>query len=451
MGNPQIPRPMLSEGQIFNRAFDTDFDALRVNIASGSVELSVGSISLGTVKVEDGNTSNKLHVYSDGSIDTNVVLMGPDDSVALTDSTGSIINPATLSSVNNVNSTLQSIRDTLGIKKIIDPVIVIQGTTPWVVTGSVSTNIVLPDIQTITGSVGITNFPSSFDISNFPSVQTITGSVSVTGLDINNVNVSNFPSVQTITGSVKVDNFPSGTLQLVVTNAIDVVNFDLSVTSFSETTNITNDYILDNIEFHFSTNESKKITITTSSNTIIYEDTNTSQNILLSDIAQSYNANDNITIKVTKTNNECLMSCVLKVREGEPALGSNIDVNVSNFPSVQTITGSVKVDNFSTQVINAIDINSFNLALAPYSGSTNINNDYILNNISFYFSTPENKTIKIVDPTGALIYKDENTSMNLKLANIDQAFKANENISIFITQTVNPCLMNCTVRIRGIL
>ena len=51
----------------------------------------------------------------------------------------------------------------------------------------------------ITGNVSVSNFPTSFEVSNFPAEQGITGSISV----------SNFPLEQGITGSVSISNFPN--------------------------------------------------------------------------------------------------------------------------------------------------------------------------------------------------------------------------------------------------
>lgn len=57
-----------------------------------------------------------------------------------------------------------------------------QGTSPWVISGSVS--------ATVSGTVAV---------SNFPSVQPVSGTVSV----------SNFPSIQPVSGTVSVANFPA--------------------------------------------------------------------------------------------------------------------------------------------------------------------------------------------------------------------------------------------------
>jgi hypothetical protein len=79
-------------------------------------------------------------VNPDGSLDTNVILNGPTDNIALTDPYGNLIYPATSASVNAVNQTLLAIMNTTGIYGVQNPVTVNQGTSPWVITGSVTIN-----------------------------------------------------------------------------------------------------------------------------------------------------------------------------------------------------------------------------------------------------------------------------------------------------------------------
>ncbi|MCC5644788.1 hypothetical protein LC607_17950 [Nostoc sp. CHAB 5824] len=72
-------------------------------------------------------------------------------------------------------------------------------------------------VQSGTWNVGVSNFPTSFQVSNFPATQTIAGSVSVsnfpTGFQVSNFpsgfQVTNFPATQTVAGSVTVSNFPA--------------------------------------------------------------------------------------------------------------------------------------------------------------------------------------------------------------------------------------------------
>jgi hypothetical protein len=80
----------------------------------------------------------------------------------------------------------------------------------------------LPPGNNRIGSVGIDNFPSSFNVGNFPATQSVSGTVTaningtvpVSGnVGVSNFpasfQVSNFPATQAITGTVNVGNFPA--------------------------------------------------------------------------------------------------------------------------------------------------------------------------------------------------------------------------------------------------
>lgn len=135
---------IISTSEIANRSFDREGDSIRVALASGSL-----SVAIGSVKLEDATESaNKLKVESDGSINTNIVISGTSDNIAITDSAGSIIDPPTLSSVEGINTTLEGIRDTSGIKKITDAVTVIQGSS-----GSIPWKVDYPVAQSVSSSV----------------------------------------------------------------------------------------------------------------------------------------------------------------------------------------------------------------------------------------------------------------------------------------------------------
>ena len=112
-------------------------------------------------------------------------------------------------------------------------------------------------------------------------------------------------------------------LALSIINAIDETGYDLNAAAFNETTNITSDFILDNIEFNFSTTESKTITITSTDGTKIWEDTNTNQHIFLDKINAGINANENITIVVTQFSGAGTMDCIAKIRQGTNTLVGN--------------------------------------------------------------------------------------------------------------------------------
>lgn len=110
-----------------------------------------------------------------------------------------------------------------------------------------------------------------------------------------------------------------------IENVINQTNYSLDTSAFLVTTNITYDYILENIELNFSTNALKTITISSSSGIIWGGDkdkspTNLGYNSNIEDInltfGEAFNANENITILVTQTIEPCLMSCITRVRKG---------------------------------------------------------------------------------------------------------------------------------------
>jgi hypothetical protein len=121
-----------------------------------------------------------------------------------------------------------------------------------------------------------------------------------------------------------------GALALDITNAIDSTAFDLNAAPFSSTTNITEDYILDNIELNFTTTEVKTITITSGDGTVLWggtEDTsefnfgyNTTEKNFKIPCGSGFNANDNITVAVTQTAGACSMDCILRIKSGTNTL-----------------------------------------------------------------------------------------------------------------------------------
>lgn len=61
-----------------------------------------------------------------------------------------------------------------------------------------------------TGTVGVNNFPSGFNVNNLPSTQKVSGTV---GIDptANGVHVDNLPATQSVTGAVSISGTPSVT------------------------------------------------------------------------------------------------------------------------------------------------------------------------------------------------------------------------------------------------
>ena len=92
------------------------------------------------------------------------------------------------------------------------------GSQPWPVTGTLGVSN-LPSTQQVSGTVGVNNFPSTQQVSgtvgvnNFPSTQQVSGTVGV----------NNFPSTQQVSGTVTADQ---GTTPWIVTEAEPNAMFD---------------------------------------------------------------------------------------------------------------------------------------------------------------------------------------------------------------------------------
>lgn len=135
-------------------------------------------------------------------------------------------------------------------------------------------------------------------------------------------------------------------LVMAVDNPIDQIAYDLNAAAFSETSSITNDYILDNVEFNFSTNESKKITITSSDGTKLYEDTTLDQHIVINNqtLGIAYSANENFTIVVSQFNSAGTMDCIARIIKGTNSLLGDPEVVIkdSSGNKVETSNAALK-------------------------------------------------------------------------------------------------------------
>lgn len=116
--------------------------------------------------------------------------------------------------------------------------------------------------------------------------------------------------------------------QLAITNAIDTAAFDLQAAAFDSTTAVAADFILDNIEFNFSTTESKTITVSTTSGTVLYQDTNTAQSVELGDINQGFDSGDEVRVQITQFSSPGTCDVVVKVRQGSSSLAGNPAVTI---------------------------------------------------------------------------------------------------------------------------
>lgn len=110
---------------------------------------------------------------------------------------------------------------------------VTQGTSPWIVSGVVTTSITFPSSQVVNQGTSPWITSGSTTISNFPSVQTVSTTGTIPILVTNpttSVSVSNLPATQTVSGNVTVNNQISGfALESTLTNLNSKVPTNLTV------------------------------------------------------------------------------------------------------------------------------------------------------------------------------------------------------------------------------
>jgi len=194
--------------------------------------------------------------------------------------------------------------------------------------------------------------------------------------------------------------------ELTITNAIDETGYDLNAASFSEITDISNDFLLDSIELNFSTSEAKTITITSSDGTILWGgDVDTSSDNLGYNTTaknfnicfnQAFNGGDNITVTVTQFSSAGTMDCVLKIKQGSGGgLSGNPVLGAGN-----EIVGQVKITDGTTVV--GVDPTNESLNADPHEEcALNAGNHYFIRDVYdfpntdpvyFMFRTPNTAT-----------------------------------------------------------
>jgi hypothetical protein len=99
-----------------------------------------------------------------------------------------------------------------------------------------------------------------------------------------------------------------------VENAISATDFDLNAEGYSASSSISSDYVLNHIEFRFSTAAARDITVTSPTGKIIWSESgNTNLDVSLENIDQAYNGGQNFTISVTQTGDVCLLNVLAVV------------------------------------------------------------------------------------------------------------------------------------------
>lgn len=109
-------------------------------------------------------------------------------------------------------------------------------------------------------------------------------------------------------------------------------------------------------------------------------------------------------------------------------------------------------------VVNAIDSTAFDLNAAAFSETTSISNDYVFDSIELNFSTTESKTITITSSDGTILLGGTvDTSVQNLLRNttkqhfnliFQQAFNANDNLTVDVTQFSSAGTMDCILKVK---
>jgi hypothetical protein len=115
-----------------------------------------------------------------------------------------------------------------------------------------------------------------------------------------------------------------GQLGTAVFNSVKSDAFDLNASAYNQTSNITDDYILDHIEFNFTTAQPRNISVVLSNGTKLYESlSDVSLNIVIDEINLAFNANDNFTIQISQTAGACSVDVLAVTKQGEAVLTSS--------------------------------------------------------------------------------------------------------------------------------
>lgn len=209
---------------------------------------------------------------------------------------------------------------------------------------------------------------------------------------------------------------------LSVVNAIDSIAFDLNSSSFSETTNISNDYIFDSVLLNFSTNEVKTITITGPDGTILWGGTvdttaanlgfnTTKQNFNLI-FNQAFNANDNITVSVTQFGSAGTMDCILKIIEGSSTLTGSPVLGAGN-----EIIGRVIIQPVTDNNPQTFEDTSFVVGDSPVS--LNLNTVLSRNATQFTVINDGAGSFKVAISNDGISFGGEHTMNNGETYNLE--------------------------------
>ncbi|MCK5019598.1 MAG: hypothetical protein KAS32_21245, partial [Candidatus Peribacteraceae bacterium] len=121
----------------------------------------------------------------------------------------------------------------------------------------------------------------------------------------------------------------TGVPKFTVENALTSTGFDLNAAPYSQTTNITEDYLLNNLRLEFTTTESKTITVTSANGTKLWERTTTALDVSVP-FDNAMDATDEVTVAVTQTAGACSMDLTLTIKKGDVTVGDNAVLGAGN-------------------------------------------------------------------------------------------------------------------------
>jgi NF-X1-type zinc finger protein NFXL1 len=228
------------------------------------------------------------------------------------------------------------------------------------VSGSVSvsnfpTSTQVSNIVDVSGNVSVSNFPGSFEISNLPSTQDVSGNVSVSNFPTS-FEISNLPSTQDVSGSVSVSNFPT---------SFEISNLP-SIQDVSGNVNVSNI-----VDVSGNVSVSNFPTSFEISNLPSTQDVSGSVSVSnVVDVSGSVSVSN-----VVDVSGSVSVSNVVDVSGSVSVSNFPTSFEISNLPSIQDVSGSVSVSNFptSTEVSNIVDV-SGNVSVSNFPTSTEVSN-----------------------------------------------------------------------------
>jgi len=239
------------------------------------------------------------------------------------------------------------------------------------------------------------------------------------------IEVENAAGACTATVVARVRQSGSSGASFSVTNAIDLSQDLIGVGDVSATTAITGDYVLDHIEFNFSTTASRDIRVTTSDGTVLYESIgNANLDVVLIDIFHGFDSGDNFTVEVENAAGACVVEVIARIHQG---VGSDSLISV----------------------VNAIESLAFDVNAAAFSGTSAVSVPFVLDSVEFNFSSAESRDVTVTSFDGTVIYfVSGSTDSDISLTDLGMSFPGGENFTVDVTQTAGACTVDVVARIR---